>query len=94
MCLTAIASISATGDLLPMYVMAKNRTERCTGRFPSHSEKVIKKGRLRKLHAHVWNSSIAKCLERFYSCGTYLQHIEAQLLSNRHEHSEFVYNSH
>jgi hypothetical protein len=50
MCLTAIVSITATGDRLPMWVIAKGRTDRCERRFHSHSEKAIKEGRLTLAH--------------------------------------------
>jgi hypothetical protein len=50
MCLTAIVSINATGDLSPMWVTTKCRIDRCEGHFCSHSEKIIKENRLILTH--------------------------------------------
>jgi hypothetical protein len=50
MCLTAIFSISATGDLPPMWVTAKCPTDRGEGHFRSHSEKAIKENGLILAH--------------------------------------------
>jgi hypothetical protein len=50
MCVTAIISISATGDRLPMIVIAKVRHDRYECVFCSHSEKAIKEHRLVMTH--------------------------------------------
>jgi hypothetical protein len=99
-CQTAIASISATGDRLAMWVIAKGRTDSCERPFHSDSEAIKRPtdldtwqrqaGRLRKSHADICNSTVARYLEKFCSCGTCLQHIKVWPFSQKHEPSEFA----
>jgi hypothetical protein len=41
-CLTATVSFSGTGGQVPMWAIAKGRTDTCERRLRSHSEKAVK----------------------------------------------------
>jgi hypothetical protein len=99
--LTTIASISATGDRLPIWVIAKGRTGKCERCCHSHSEKAIKEGRLTLTHQETgWTTEeVARPYLHWLPhqmpgelllLWDLLQRIEVWALSKRQEHSEFA----
>jgi hypothetical protein len=61
-CLTAIATISAAGEKLPLWIIAKGKTARCETRYHRNCTRAIADGKLKVTHQPAgWvNSDVAK----------------------------------